>query len=268
MIIDAHAMVRASHSKKELAMSNVRTESVKINVGGQEMLAHLALPEAAGPRPAVLVFQEIFGVNPHIRDVANRIAAEGYVAIAPDYHHRAWPTGTEIPYGEAGMKEGMKVIPKLSADGMSADIEATIGYLKTRKEANAGKLGAIGFCIGGHAAFFAAATQPIAATASFYGGGIATFGPGGGPATVEKAGGIKGRIVLFFGKEDPMIPQDQVQKIESTLAEHEVRHEVVVYDGASHAFFCDVKERGSYREGPAKDAWERVKKLFAEELGK
>src|SRR6266511_1552561 len=74
----AHAIVRASHTKKEAAMANVRTESVKISVGGQEMLAHLALPEAAGPRPAVLVFQEIFGINAHIRDVANRIAAEGY----------------------------------------------------------------------------------------------------------------------------------------------------------------------------------------------
>jgi carboxymethylenebutenolidase len=268
MIIGPHAIVRASHSNKELAMSNVRTESVKLNVGGQEMLAHLALPEASGPRPAVIVFQEIFGINPHIRDVANRIAAEGYVAIAPDYHHRAWPTGTEIPYGEAGMKEGMKVIPKLTADGMTADIEATIAYLKTRKEANAGKLGAIGFCIGGHAAYFAAATQPIAATASFYGGGIATFGPGGGPPTVERTAGIKGRIICFFGKEDPMISQDQVATIKAALEKNKVRHEVIVYDGASHAFFCEVKERGSYREGPARDAWEKVKKLFSEELGK
>jgi carboxymethylenebutenolidase len=249
-------------------MANVRTESVKINVAGQEMLAYLALPEAAGPRPAVLVFEEIFGVNAHIRDVAERIAAEGYVAIAPDYHHRAWPLGTEIPYGEAGMKEGMKVIPKLTADGMTADIEATIAYLKTRKEANTAKLGAIGFCIGGHVAYFAAATQPIAATASFYGGGIANFGPGGGPPTVERSGGIKGKILTLFGKEDPMIPQDQVQKIKATLEDKGVRHELVVYEGASHAFFCEVKERGSYREGPAKAAWERVKKLFAEELGK
>ena len=145
---------------------------------------------------------------------------------------------------------------------------ATIAFLKTRPEANTAKLGAIGFCIGGHAAYFAAATQPIAATASFYGGGIASFGPGGGPPTVERTGGIKGKILALFGKEDPMIPQEQVKTIQAALEKSHVRHEVVVYGGASHAFFCDVKERGSYREVPAKDAWEKVQKLFAEELGK
>ncbi|MCU1279017.1 MAG: dienelactone hydrolase-like enzyme [bacterium] len=248
-------------------MANIRTEEVKLTVDGKEMTAFLALPEAAGPRPAVLVFEEIFGVNVHIRDVAERLAREGWVAIAPDYHHRAWRAGTQLGYTPDDMKRGMEVIPKLTADGISADINATIAYLKTRKEVNAQKLGAIGFCIGGHVAYLAAATQPIAATASFYGGGIATFAPGGGPKTVERTGGIKGRILCLFGKDDPMIPQDQVATIKHALEENEVRHEVVVYEGASHAFFCDVATRGSYREKPAQDAWERVKSLFKEELG-
>jgi carboxymethylenebutenolidase len=248
-------------------MGDIRTEEVKLTVDGSEMPAFLALPTIAGPRPAVLVFEEIFGVNAHIRDVAERLAREGWVAIAPDYHHRAWPTGTQLPYGEAGMKQGMAVIPKLTADGLTADINATIAYLKTRKEVNAAKLGAIGFCIGGHAAYFAAATQPLSATASFYGGGIATFGPGGAQKTIERTGGIKGKILCLFGKEDPMISQDQVATIKKALEENKVRHEIVVYDGASHAFFCDRPERGSYHEKSAKDAWERVKRLFKEELG-
>jgi carboxymethylenebutenolidase len=247
-------------------MANVRSESVNIHVGAQEMPAFLALPEAAEPRPALLLFEEIFGVNSHIRDVAQRLAGEGYVTIAPDYHHRAWKPGTELAYDGEGMKRGMELIPKLTAEGITADIEATIAYLKTRPEVKAGKLGAIGFCIGGHMAYFAAATQPISATASFYGGGVATFGPGGTQPTVERTGGIQGRILCLFGKKDTMITQDQVQKIERALTEHEVDHEIVIYDDATHGFFCD--QRASYSPTAAADAWIRVKKLFAEELGR
>jgi carboxymethylenebutenolidase len=246
-------------------MANVRTEEVKLTVGGTEMPTFVAYPEASGPRPAVLVFQEIFGVNAHIKDVAQRIANEGYVAIAPDYHHRAWKPGTVLDYNDEGMKRGMETIPKLTVEGVQADIDACIAYLKTRKEANSAKLGAIGFCIGGHVAFLAAATRPIAATASFYGGGIATFGPGGGKKTIERTGDIKGKILCFFGKEDPMISQDQVAAIKKALEENKVRHEVVVYDNASHAFFRDVDPR-MHREHAAKDAWERTKRLFKEEL--
>jgi carboxymethylenebutenolidase len=255
-------MVR--RQQKEAMMANVRTEEVTLDVDGRSMPAFLALPESAGPHAAVLVFEEVFGVNVHIRDVARRLAAEGYVAIAPDYHHRAWTPGTQLGYTEADVKRGMEVIPKLTADGMSADIAATIAYLRTRKEVDPERLGAIGFCIGGHAAYFCAATQPVKATASFYGGGIASFGPGGGPPTVQRTGGIKGKILCLFGKKDAMIPQDQVQTIRQALEEHHVRHEIIVYDDATHGFFCD--QRGSYEPKAAADAWERVKRFFGEEL--
>ena len=115
-------------------------------------------------------------------------------------------------------------------------------------------------------AYLAAATRAIAATASFYGGGIATFAPGGGKKTIERTADIKGEILCFFGKEDPMISQDQVAAIKKALEENKVRHEVVVYDDASHAFFRDVDPR-MHREHAAKDAWERTKRLFKEELG-
>jgi carboxymethylenebutenolidase len=246
-------------------MANVRSEQIDLTVDGLQMRTFVAYPEAAGPRPAVLVFQEIFGVNPHIEDVATRVAREGYVAIAPDYHHRAWPKGTELPYTDEGMKKGMEVIPKLSFDGIQKDIDACLDYLKTRQEADTSKLGAIGFCIGGHVTYLAAATRPIAAAASFYGGGIVNFAPGGGPKTVERTGGIKGKILCLFGKDDPMISQDQVATIKKALEDNQVRHEVVVYDNASHAFFRDVDPR-MHREAAAKDAWERVKRLFKEEL--
>ena len=249
-------------------MSSIRTEWASIQVDGKEMRTFVALPEATGPRPVVIVFQEIFGINGFIREVAERVAKEGYVAIAPDYHHRAWAPGTELPYTPEGMKKGMEVIPKLTFDGIEKDIDACLAFAKTKKEVNTAKLGAMGFCIGGHMTYLAAATRPIAAAASFYGGGIATFAPPGGDKkkTIDRTGDIKGKIICFFGKEDPMISADQVEAIKKALAEHKVRHEVVVYDNASHAFFRDPDPR-MYREHAAKDAWERTKRLFKEELG-
>jgi len=245
-------------------MANLRSHKVQIKVAGaNDMPAYIAIPEGAGPFPSVLVFEEIFGVNSHIRDVTDRVAQEGYVAISFDYHHRAWPPGTELGYDDAGMKRGMEVIPKLSADGLRADIDATLAFLKNEKAARTDKLGAIGFCIGGHMAYYAAEHWPISATASFYGGGIATFGPSGEP-TVKQTSRIKGKILCLFGKQDTMIPQDQVATIRAALEQARVRHEIVVYDDATHGFFCD--QRGSYNPNAAADAWGRVKRLFAEEL--
>ena len=244
--------------------SEIHGEDVTLDVKGDKMPTYVAVPAGAGRHAAVIVFQEIFGVNAHIRDVSNRLAREGYLAIAPDYHHRAWEPGTQRPYNDETMKQGMQLIPKLSVDGLKADIDATIAYLRTRKDVDVARLGAIGFCIGGHAAYFAAAVAPIKATASFYGGGIATFGLGAPQPTVTRTKDIKGSVLAFFGKKDPMIPQEQVDTIKKALADNHVEHEVVEYDDASHAFFCDA--RGNYEPKSAADAWERVKKYFGEKL--
>ena len=245
---------------------SIRTEKVQIPVKGADrpMSGYVAAPEGAGPFPAVIVIEEIFGVNSHIRDVTDRVAREGYVAIAPHIHHRAAPD-LELAYDEAGMKRGMELIPKLTADGVSADLDGTIAFLRARKDVRGDKLGIMGFCIGGHVAFLAAATKDIAAAAAFYGGGIASFSPGGGAPTVTKAGGIRGRILCLFGADDSMIPPVQIETIKKELEKQKVRHDVVVYPGAGHAFFRDVDAK-SYRKTAADDAWTRVKKLFAEEL--
>lgn len=247
---------------------NIKIEKVKLTSGGSQMEAFVAFPDGGGAHPAVIVIEEIFGVNAHIRDVTERVAREGYVAIAPDVHHRAAPAGFEYPYNQEGMQKGMQLIQKLTAHGFDEDVNATLAYLKSRKDVKSDRLGVMGFCIGGHLAFLAAATHPFAAAASFYGGGIASFSPGGGAPTVEKAGNIKGRILCFFGDKDPMIPKEHVDKIKHALEQHHVKHEVHVYPGASHAFFCDVKERGSYVPAAAEDAWKRTKQLFHDVLQK
>ena len=243
----------------------MHTEKVKLQVQGKPMSAYVATPDGAGPFPAVIVFQEIFGVNAHIRDVTERVAKEGYVAIAPDYHHRAAPD-EELAYDQAGMQKGMQRIGKLTQEGVFADVQATLDYLRDRKDVKADRVGCMGFCIGGHVAYLTASQFDMKATAAFYGGGIAAMGLGVPEPTVTRSGQIKGRILCFFGDKDPMIPASQVETIEKALTDAHVRHEVVVYPGATHAFFCERPERGTYNEPAARDAWERVKKLFAEEL--
>ncbi|MDH3687415.1 MAG: dienelactone hydrolase family protein [Myxococcales bacterium] len=243
----------------------IRTERVSIPLAdGGAMGGYLARPEGEAPLPAVIVYMEIFGVNGHIRDVTERVAGEGYVAIAPDYFHRTGP-GIELAYDDAGMAEGMTHLGQLDADQMIADANDTLRFLRARSDVRGDKIGAMGFCIGGHMTYLTACETDVVAAASFYGGGIAgPQGPGGGASTVSRTPQLGGRLLCLFGAEDTMIPQDQVAEIQAALDAQGGSHEVIVYPGADHGFFCD--QRATYHEGAAKDAWSRVKTLFAAEL--
>jgi carboxymethylenebutenolidase len=241
----------------------ITTERIRIPVGTQQMGGYLARPEDGAPRPAVLVFMEIFGINSHIREVTERVAREGYVALAPDYFHRTGP-GVEYGYDEAGMAGGMKLLMALKADEMIEDAKAAIAALRARKDVR-GKIGAMGFCIGGHMTYLTACETDVAAAASFYGGGIAApQGPGGAPSTLSRTSKLRGKLLCLFGEKDHLIPMAQVDAIRAALAKAKAKHEVVVYPGADHGFFCD--QRPSYQKGAAEDAWRRVKALFASEL--
>jgi len=241
------------------------TQDVQIPTrDGGTMGAYLALPEGGGPAPAVLVWMEIFGVNDHIRDVTRRVAAEGYVALAPDFFHRTGP-GLSLGYDEAGFAEGFKHLGQLQADQMIADARDAIAWLRERDDVIGDRIGAMGFCIGGHMTYLTACETDVVAAAAYYGGGIAAAqGPGGGAGTLTRTPGIKGRLVCFFGGQDAMIPADQVEAIEAALDEHGVDHAVHVYPDADHGFHCD--QRSTYHAASAQDAWEKTKALFASRL--
>jgi carboxymethylenebutenolidase len=244
---------------------NIKTETIEIPLaGGGSMGGYLARPDDDDARPAVLVFMEIFGINPHIRDVTERIAREGYVALAPDYFHRTGP-GVEYAYDEEGMERGMALLASLQADEMVADVNTAIAWLETRADVQSERVGAIGFCIGGHMAYLSACETSVCCVASFYGGGIAApAGPGGARSTIGRTHQITGKIVCLFGERDGYIPPDQVEAIAAALKDAGVDHETVVYSDADHGFFCDQRE--SYQAAAATDAWDRVKALFAAEL--
>lgn len=244
---------------------DITTEKISIPVSdGNTMGGYLARPSADGTYPAVIVYMEIFGVNAHIRDVTERVAREGYVALAPDYFHRTGP-GVEYEYTEEGMGQGMALLGQLKADEMVDDAKATLQALRARGEVNADKIGCMGFCIGGHMTYLTACETDVSCAASFYGGGIAApEGPGGAVSTIGRTAKIKGKILCLFGDKDGFIPSDQVESIQAALADGGVNHETVVYPGADHGFFCDARD--GFQQDAAVDAWKRVQEMFHTEL--
>ena len=222
--------------------------------------AYLAKPKAVGTYPAVIVIQEIFGVNEHIRDITDRLASEGYVAIAPAIYQRQAP-GFEVGYKEEDVQRGRKYKVQTQKDELIGDIQATIDYLYTLPEIKQEGVRTIGFCFGGHVVYLAATLERIEATASFYGAQIATWCPGEPQPTIDYTKDIKGTIYAFFGTEDPLIPNEQTQQIETELNKHQISHRVFRYEGATHGFMCD--RRDSYNQQAARDAWTKVLDLFS-----
>ncbi|MFQ5521360.1 MAG: dienelactone hydrolase family protein, partial [Candidatus Methylomirabilia bacterium] len=237
----------------------LRTDRVTLAVPDGSMPAYLCRPATGGPFPGVIVVMEAFGLNSHIQDVAERIAREGYVSMAPDLYHRFG--SPIIPYED--IPKAVDYLQKLEDPEVMAEIGAAIGYLKGLKEVRADRLGITGFCMGGRVTFLAACrhASDIKAAVPFYGGGIAAEGPN---APVNFAREIQCPILCFFGETDALIPLDQVRKTEETLKQHGKTFEVKVYSGAGHGFFCN--ERASYHPEAARDAWEKTKGWFGKYL--
>ncbi|MCU0542766.1 MAG: dienelactone hydrolase family protein [Oscillatoriaceae cyanobacterium Prado104] len=244
------------------AIDTIRTTSVKIPNGDLQIDAYLAEPTKEGTFPAIIAIQEIFGVNAHIRDVTERLAKEGYVAIAPAIYQRIAP-GFEAGYTPEDIEIGRKYKEQTKADELLSDIQAAIAYLKTLPKVKEDAIGTIGFCFGGHVVYLAATLPEIKATASFYGGGIPNSTPGGGDPTITRTPEIKGTLYAFFGEQDAGIPLTQVDQIEAELNKHQIPHSIFRYN-AGHGFFCD--RRSSYNAEAAADAWNKVLELFQQKL--
>ncbi|MEO0538461.1 MAG: dienelactone hydrolase family protein [Cyanobacteria bacterium P01_A01_bin.123] len=242
---------------------DIRTSTVQVHSGAVQIPAYLAEPVGKGPFPVVVVIQEIFGVNVHIREVTARLARQGYVAIAPAIYHRQ-VANFEVGYGPEDVALGRKYKVETQADELLSDVQGCITYTQAMANTKTGGVGCIGFCFGGHVAYLAATIPGVKATASFYGAGITTLKPGGGDPTITLTPQITGVLYGFFGQEDALIPNQQVDEIEAALKTHQITHRIFRYAGAGHGFFCDRRE--SYQPEAAADAWEHVKQLFVENL--
>ena len=240
----------------------INTSTIQVPAGNLQIDAYLAKPTSPGSYPGIIVLQEIFGVNVHIREVTQRIAQQGYVVIAPALFQRQAP-GFETGYTTEDVEIGRKYAwLQTTASELLSDIQAAINYLKTLPQVKKDGFGCIGFCFGGHVAYLAATLPDIKATASFYGAGITNRTPGGGNPTITRTSKITGTIYAFFGTEDGSIPLEQVDEIEAELEKYKVPHRVLRYDGSDHGFFCD--HRASYNSKAAANAWQQVQELFSQ----
>jgi len=228
------------------------------------MSAFAARPPAAGNYPAIIVVQEAFGLNAHIKDVAARLAREGYATLAPDLYYRE----KDAVVGYDNLPDAIRLMMSLWDDKVVKDMGAAISYLQHQPSVRGDRIGVTGFCMGGRVAFLTACLNPaVKAAAPFYGGGIGSVmqrGERTPKAPLEYADKLTAPLLLFFGENDSFIPLDEVGGIKARLAELKKTAETVVCPGAPHGFFCD--ERDSYRADAAKDAWTRLLKFFAQHL--
>ncbi|HEY5092182.1 MAG TPA: dienelactone hydrolase family protein [Acidimicrobiales bacterium] len=208
---------------------------------------------------AVIVVQEAFGVNDHIRSVADRLSDEGFLAVAPQLFHR--DGSPEVPYDD--FKQAMPLMTSLTKVGLTNDLNATTDFLATLgfKPAN---IAVVGFCMGGTVSFYAATLGTVGAAASFYGGGLAT-GRFGFPPLIELAPELKCPWLGLYGDLDQSIPPEQVEELRGVTDGLSVTTEIVRYPEGQHGFHCDARP-DAYNEAAAINAYERTLDFFAEHL--
>ena len=212
--------------------------------------AFVAEPAGATTAPAAIVVQEWWGLNEHIRDIARRLAREGYFAIAPDLYSRQGHKVATDPNTAAQLMGGLK-----KEDGI-ADLQTTVEWLRAQKETRSTRIGITGFCMGGsYATLLPCESKEIAAAAPFYG----EIPPD------EKLQHLNCPISYAYGENDGWIQRADVDRLAAALKKFGKNGEVKIYKGCSHGFFNDTRP-DVYRADEAKDAWERTLKLFAANL--
>jgi dienelactone hydrolase len=210
--------------------------------------------DAVTPPAAVIVLQEAFGVNDHIQDVTRRVAAQGYLAVAPDLFHRSGVETVEYTDRETAMS----LIGELAAEPIVTDVSAVVSHLTGVEKIPAGRTAIVGFCFGGRAAFTAATAVSVAATVVFYGPGIAS----GAHAVLDRAANITGPVLMFSGDADPTIPSEDLAAIRTAAQRTGVDLRVVVFAGAGHAFHCDARP-AQYVDDAARKAWQDTTEFLA-----
>jgi carboxymethylenebutenolidase len=218
---------------------------------GVTMTAYMVGPKGKGPYPGVIIVQEWWGLNDHIKDIARRFADEGYVAIAPDLFSRLGHKITSDP-NEAG-----KLMQALhQADGLK-DLHATLTYLKTADGVDPARIGVIGFCMGGsYALLLPCITRDLKAAVPFY---------GQVPNPDAPLKNLSAPVLYIYGEEDGWITKADVQRLRDALRKYKKQGEIKTYAGCPHAFLNDTR-KDVYRPAEAEDAWKRTLAFFQQHL--
>ena len=210
------------------------------------------------PKGAVVVVQEAFGVNDHIKDVAERFAAEGYRAVAPHFFHRSGDP--QIPYED--FDKAVEHMAQLTEEGIIEDLNAAYDHLHNDGFED-DRIAVVGFCMGGTVAFLEAYKRSLGAAVTFYGGGIVE-GRFGAPALKDLGEDLKTPWLGLYGAQDQGIPVEQVEMLREAVGSAPVETEIVIYPDAGHGFHCDA--RSAYHEPSARDAWSRTLAWLDEHL--
>jgi carboxymethylenebutenolidase len=223
-------------------MAVLHRESVEINSGGRRLSALIFRPESDEPLPGVVQIQEWWGIEPHVVDMAQRLAAEGFVVLVPDLYH-----GRVVTEPDEAAKSVMLLRGNLET--ALGEIQQAIDTLKARPDVDPKRVGVMGYCVGGLLTWLTAVRSPdVAAAVPWYGAG---FDPS--EADIQ---GIRAAVLAIYGGKDQSIPQEQVRKIEGMLKAAGKDAEVRVYPDAGHAFLNP--EHGMGHEESAQDAWPRA----------
>jgi carboxymethylenebutenolidase len=230
-------------------LADTRSESIEFAGNGEAVHGFLAVPNGNGPFPGVIVVQEWWGLDDHIKDVAQRFAREGFVALAPDLYHGKV---TSEP------NEAQKMMMSLNMPQASKELVKAADFLASRPEVAGRGIGAIGFCMGGGLSLtLATESERIKAAAPFY---------GGNPSPIDKVKNLHGPVLATYAEHDAWINESVRNELDSALNDAGVvQHEICVYPDTQHAFFNDTRPEVHDREA-SKDAWQRVLALFRENL--
>ena len=230
---------------------SIRETTVQYPSGNVTMRAFVAAPQTKEKRPTIIVIQEWWGLTDHIKDVACRYAAEGYVAIAPDLYSRLGNALTTDP-GEAG-----KLMNTLQQEDGLKDLNATVAYLKSVPEVDATRIGVTGFCMGGsYALMLPCVNKEIKAAVPFY---------GQVPNPDAPLQQLSAPVLYLYGEDDGWITKADVQRLAAGFKKYNKSGEIKTYPRAPHAFFRDT-DKTVYRPEAAKDAWARTKAFFKQHL--
>jgi carboxymethylenebutenolidase len=251
------------------------SQSFTIDVGGSPMQAYLARPgDTSAPRPAVIVLQEVFGVNAEVKRITDLVASAGYVGLAINYYHRTHPDLDE-PYTPEGLGAGVEAAKKVSKASLKADVAAATAWLNGQDFVQQGHIATWGFCFGGTVSFLAATLPGLGAAICFYGGSIAAPYFNGEPEGLADVLDIRCPLLLAYGAKDDYITAEAIERTRAALTAANKEFEIVVYPDEGHAFFrnsgaqLDAAKSQSNGAVPhaVVDAWDRVRAFLRKHIG-
>ncbi|MGP6159130.1 MAG: dienelactone hydrolase family protein [Vulcanimicrobiaceae bacterium] len=238
---------------------SVATSWVEIPVEGSIMPSYLAVPEGEGKRGAVVVIQEIFGVNEDIRKLTELVASAGYDALAPAVFHRVDPY-FDATHDEAGFAKGRAAASATSRESLSHDLGSAMEWMRRRDDHN-GKIATWGFCFGGSVAFFSATLPDVAAAVSFY-GAQTVRARDGGPGFITLAPQVHAPLFFAFGGKDENIPAADRAVIRQALDDNRKPYVMRVFEEEDHGFF----RAGPEGNAGSRSVWPEVQAFLATHL--